>query len=1140
MSRSSVRRFSVGVAALVAVVLFAGSALAPPLQQSLSVHAASSVVLNIGFLETVDSLNPFRGINNPSYVLYGLLYDYLYSLDQDGNPVPNLAIGSTVAANGTQWTYQIRQGVYWSDGTELTASDVAFTINYASQNLAKLWAYEPYMNEVVQCTNSNTGACGAVVTAPWSVTVFFQRPFASGEALYVPILEQVQWSSVTPGSAETTFANPNPIGTGPFIADPNIYTEWLNQPTQPLHLLQNPRYHPVGGHVGPANLTDIYLWAYSDPTSLALALESGNIQLAEMTPSSLSAVRGFPNILTQAALQSTQYWNMIGVSQIDTSTADSKLNPARWDVRVRQAMAHATNKDYILKYLYDGQGVRGTSLMSPLTPYWFDPGAAGDNLTFDVAQANAILNQSGYTTWSGGAFGSGYRIATSAMAVSFQTACFQCANPPNVTKTIPAGTPLTFTIAVRPPSEFPEEYVTAQYLQAQYAQIGIALTIKPETTESALATDIYTGNVEMYIWFWTSDPDPNYIMSMQSSWTLDGWNDNYWNNGTYNALYLAQLADFNTTVRQGDVRAAQKVNYESAAYIVYTYPYGQWAMRTDTLTNWGNWTQHPYRQMVSFWGGNPLYLDLNAVNATVNHPPSAPVIQGTPPILTSPGTSVSFTGNSTDPDPNEILTWTWNWDDGTSTVLTTTSAATGVTTSHAWSKPGVFVVYLTVSDGQLSATSSGFTVDVLGVAVSNALGRPAHNVTLTGTIVETSKGKWSFAFGDGSTASGTFAAGVTSLTFTHTYAAQGTYTATLTAKMGSTTQSGSGTVIIDGTPPTVSVPASVFAAATGNLTPVNFTVTATDNVGIASGPTCNHPPGSLFPLGTTAVVCTAIDLVGNVGYGNFTVTVRDLTPPTVFTPGFLFAQARSASGAFVSYNVSATDNVGIASGPTCAPTSGSLFPMGYTNVTCAATDTSGNIGYGNFTVLVADTIPPFTNITLVKDGNGYVTYPFGSTPSTTATFQFVAFDAVGVVGYLCAVDSFNVTPCSSPVTVSGLAYGSHTFYVAGVDAAGNRQFANFTWTVLSPSATVQDLIAKVNGLLAAGKLTSKQASALLAPLSKAYNDLQAGKISAAIKDLKSFRSLVSQDVTAGILSPLDAQPLLDESADLILVLGGTP
>ncbi len=1069
MSCPSSRSLRICPAVAVCFLLLAvsmGSALA---SSSVSTQAAPPQDLWMGSLQAIDSLNPYQGVNDPSYILYGLLYDYLFSLDQDGNYVPNLATYASCDASCMNWTYTLRPGVLWSDLTPLTAADVAFTINYDSQNLAALSAYEPYMNQIVQCTASTRPYCGAVATSPLSVTVYFQRPYVAGKALFVPIVQEAQWSSVTPACAQgslgcgTPFANPTPIGTGPFIADPNIYNEYLNQYSSGgyIHLARNPNYHPVGNHLGPANLSNVYIKIYPDPTSLAAGLLSGMIQLAQFTPATIGAVSGQPNILVQSALQSTQMFNMIGITQIDTSAADKTLNPARWDVNVRRAMAMATNKDYIIHQFYNGQAVRGTDLMSPLGPqWWYDPVAGGDNLTFNVQAANALLNASGYTTWTGGSFGVGYRQATKPISFVIEPACFQCLNPPSTVKKVPAGTTLTFTLATRPIAEHPEEYATALYLQVQYAKIGVNLVLKPEITEDRLAVDVYGGAVEMYIWFWASDPDPNYILSMQSSWTLDEWNDNFWNNATYNHDYLGQLAAQDPTQRIADVRAAQQIHYESAAYIVYAYPYGEWAMRTDIFQNWGDWAAHPYRQMVSFWGANPLFLELGT--GVPNNPPSTPVIQGASPLSVPPNQVVSFVGNSTDPDPNEILTWTWSWGDGTSTVITTTSAAQGATASHAWGTPGFYTVTLTVSDGQLSATSAPFQVDVQGIALAGAYGNPSTPTTLHASIVEPSKGKWTVDFGDGTSVTDTFPAGGLSFAVQHQYTIAGTYTATLTVKSGSLNPQTTATVVIDGIPPTVHVPAPMTVEATGILTPVSFTVTATDDTGILSGPSCNPPPGSSFPLGTTTVSCFAVDLGGNFGVASFNITVRDTTPPE---NAFAFAM----------------------------------------------------------------------------DGNGYVIPNGGRTPSGTVTFSFASSDAVGVVGFICSLDGAAFTSCTgSPVTVSGLSPGTHTFAFAGVDAAGNFLPATYQWTVLTPGGTVQDLIGQVNALQAAGKLTGKQANALLAPLNKAYTDLQAGKIGFAIKDLKSFRNLVSQYETSGILSNQDAIPLLNESADLILVLGGTP
>ncbi len=706
--------------------------------------AAPPPTLSIGFLQTVDSLNPYRGLNDPSYLLYGLLYDYPFAFDQDGNSIPNLVTSAAcVTPACTAWNYTVRQGVFWSDGTPLTANDVNFTFNYDSQNLFHLWAFEPYFNQVVQCNPPkqiyNCGAASYPKT-PWNVTVYFKHPFAAGEDLYAPIVQAAQWSGVSPSAAETSYTNSNPIGTGPFIADPNIYNEFLNMPTVPLHVYKNPRYHPLQGTAVPTvNITDMYLWVYNDPTTLVQALNNGAIQLAQLPSSAYGLATG--PVITQVGLQAIQEWDEIGISQINST----KLNPVRLDTSFRQALAMATNKDYILKYEYDGFGQRGDSLISPIVPWWYDPtvgvnGLPPDNLTFNIQQANAILNQSGYTTWSGGSFGNGVREATANHQVSYQPPCYQCLSPPNATVTIPAGTPLTFTLAVRPVNEFPEEYATAQYLEAQWAEIGVGITIKQETTESALSTDVYGGKIEMYIWYWSSDQDPNYMLSMESSWTLDGWNDNYWNNGSYNQLYIKQLGDLNYDQRLIDVKMAQRIQYEQASYIIYIYPYGVWSMRYDVWTNWGNWVAHPYRQMNAYWGANPLWFDLACPNCTstgpTNTPPTPPVISPGGTITVYANDTTPFSATSQDPETYDTLNWTWTWGDSSPLSYTNnTPNPTGTVTvqnSHAWNRSGTFYVSVTVSDG----APGNYPVPTQNPVTVNVKYRPPPSVAgwINGTV----------------------------------------------------------------------------------------------------------------------------------------------------------------------------------------------------------------------------------------------------------------------------------------------------------------------------------------------------------------------------------------------------------------------
>ena len=94
--------------------------------------------------------------------------------------------------------------------------------------------------------------------------------------------------------------------------------------------------------------------------------------------------------------------------------------------------------------------------------------------------------------------------------------------------------------------------------------------------------------------------------------------------------------------------------------------------------------------------------------------------------------------------------------------------------------------------------------------------------------------------------------------------------------------------------PVVNVPAYIsvstssssdgtFTNSTGTYHAVTFNVTASDNVGVTSGPTCT-PQAGLFPVGTTTVTCIAMDAVGNVGTASFSVTVTlEETPGPIIT-----------------------------------------------------------------------------------------------------------------------------------------------------------------------------------------------------------------------------------------------------------------
>nr|ABZ07130.1 putative HYR domain protein [uncultured marine crenarchaeote HF4000_ANIW97P9] len=210
----------------------------------------------------------------------------------------------------------------------------------------------------------------------------------------------------------------------------------------------------------------------------------------------------------------------------------------------------------------------------------------------------------------------------------------------------------------------------------------------------------------------------------------------------------------------------------------------------------------------------------------------------------------------------------------------------------------------------------------------------------------------------------------------------------------------------DITAPTVNAPYNITNSTTNSAGGIgSFTVTASDNYGVTSGPTCSPPSGSNFPVGTTTVTCTATDAAGNVGTASFVVTIThiviDTTLPTITVPSNITNSTSNSAGGFITFYVTASDDVGVTSGPTCSPSSTSFFPVGTTTVTCTATDDAGNTGTVTFTVTVnytapADTTPSvnlsFESLDITTSGGGTTLSP-GETwyITPTLTWEGVVF-----------------------------------------------------------------------------------------------------------------------------------------------------
>jgi hypothetical protein len=242
-------------------------------------------------------------------------------------------------------------------------------------------------------------------------------------------------------------------------------------------------------------------------------------------------------------------------------------------------------------------------------------------------------------------------------------------------------------------------------------------------------------------------------------------------------------------------------------------------------------------------------------------------------------------------------------------------------------------------------------------------------------------------------------------------------------------------VIIDHAPPVVTVPSTMTVEAIGpSGATVNYTgVSAFDGLDGNVPVSCSPTSGSVFAIGNTQVACSATDAHGNIGNANFTVTVRDTTPPVIAAHSDVTVQATSAAGATVSFAAATTidlvDGAGVAS---CTPASGGVFPFGNTVVTCTATDAHGNVATPvMFTVHVVDTTAPALTLP------GPINVMSGSPLGAVVNYVASASDLVdGALAVTCAPPSGSTFPA-----------GTTTVNCSATDAHGNKAVGSFTVTV---------------------------------------------------------------------------------------------
>jgi peptide/nickel transport system substrate-binding protein len=323
------------------------------------------------------NLNPAIVASNGVFFISSKVVEPLAEASYDGENglTPRLATSWEGSPDGLSVTFRLREGVTWHDGKPFTSADVAFSA-------LKVWKPLQNLGRLV-FTNLE-----AVDTPDDHTAVFkFSRPTPFQlirNAL--PAVTSVVARHIFEGEADigASPANNQLVGTGPFkLAE--------YKPGEYYRLERNPAYWGEGQ----PKLDEIIYRVLPDRAGAASALEAGEIHLAAFSQVPLSDLDRISRV-DGIAVYSKGYEALTYQLIVEINHRRKELA----DLKVRQAMAHAIDKDFVVRTVFLGYAKPSTGIIPQNAPEFYDPTVP--TYPFDVAKANALLDEAGYARGADG------------------------------------------------------------------------------------------------------------------------------------------------------------------------------------------------------------------------------------------------------------------------------------------------------------------------------------------------------------------------------------------------------------------------------------------------------------------------------------------------------------------------------------------------------------------------------------------------------------------------------------------------------------------------------------------------------------------------------------------------------------------
>lgn len=325
--------------------------------------------LNYAFTAAIVTADPHGNTKDQTMQMFNWVYNGLIFADGQANITPDLAESWTLSEDGTVYTFQIRQGVKFHDGSDMTADDVVFSINRAIE----LAYYKNYTSSIDTCEKTGDNEVTITIKAPDNGFLY---------NLYnVKVISQ----AICEKEGENFGNGAQYAGTGPYMI-----TSYA--PDTLIEFEKNPYYY---GECG--NIEKIHGFVIVENSTRLTALQTGELDFIDV-PTSAWADIVASGLYNTELLESSKVCTLIISNGQATEGDYAELDASRpqVDLRVRQAMYYAIDRDAIISVAVNGMGTKAYVICNPKYVIGSDDTDFIGTYEYNPEKARELLAEAGY------------------------------------------------------------------------------------------------------------------------------------------------------------------------------------------------------------------------------------------------------------------------------------------------------------------------------------------------------------------------------------------------------------------------------------------------------------------------------------------------------------------------------------------------------------------------------------------------------------------------------------------------------------------------------------------------------------------------------------------------------------------------